>query len=142
MLFRSQLPNTKIKVLQRLLSQAIDEYKKVNRIMGIEFSDRLKPGMTPPAASPEPADVVAMLTTVAGSVRDVYKRQGERRVGRVDVLVAAVLLQLRRQLGAGVVRAVAVEHRRPVGPRSVGQQTADPVSKMCQPDSIFRFIFL
>ena len=45
---------------------------------------------------------------------------GERRVGRVDVLVAAVLLQLRRQLGAGVVRAVAVEHRRPIGPRAVG----------------------
>ena len=38
----SQLPNTKIKILQRLLSQAIDEYKKVNRIMGMEFSDRLK----------------------------------------------------------------------------------------------------
>lgn len=37
-----QLPNTKIKVLQRLLSKAIDEYKKVNRIMGMEFSDRLK----------------------------------------------------------------------------------------------------
>ena len=37
-----QLPNTKIKVLQRLLSQAIDEYKKVDRIMGMEFSDRLK----------------------------------------------------------------------------------------------------
>lgn len=37
-----QLPNTKIKVLQRLLSQAIDEYKKVNRIMGMEFSERLK----------------------------------------------------------------------------------------------------
>lgn len=37
-----QLPNTKIKVLQRLLSQAIDEYKKVNRMMGIEFSERLK----------------------------------------------------------------------------------------------------
>ena len=37
-----QLPNTKIKVLQRLLSQAIDEYKKVNLIMGMEFSERLK----------------------------------------------------------------------------------------------------
>lgn len=37
-----QLPNTKIKALQRLLSQAIDEYKKVNRIMGMEFSERLK----------------------------------------------------------------------------------------------------
>ena len=37
-----QLPNTKIKILQRLLSQAIDELKKVNKIMGIEFADRLK----------------------------------------------------------------------------------------------------
>lgn len=37
-----QLPNTKIKILQRLLTQAIDEFKRVNRIMGIEFSERLK----------------------------------------------------------------------------------------------------
>lgn len=37
-----QLPNTKIKILQSLLSQAIDEFKKVNKIMGVEFSDRLK----------------------------------------------------------------------------------------------------
>ena len=37
-----QLPNTKIKIFQRLLSQAIDEYKKVNRIMGVEFADSLK----------------------------------------------------------------------------------------------------
>ena len=36
------LPNTKIKILQRLLSQAIDEYKKVNKIKGIEFAERLK----------------------------------------------------------------------------------------------------
>lgn len=37
-----QLPNTKIKILQRLLSQAIDEFKKVNKIMGVEFVERLK----------------------------------------------------------------------------------------------------
>ena len=37
-----QLPNTKIKILQRLLSQAIDEFKKVNKIMALEFTDRLK----------------------------------------------------------------------------------------------------
>lgn len=37
-----QLPNTKIKILQRLLTQAIDEFKKINKIMGIEFADRLK----------------------------------------------------------------------------------------------------
>lgn len=37
-----QLPNTKIKILQRLLSQAIDEFKKVNKIMAVKFADRLK----------------------------------------------------------------------------------------------------
>ena len=37
-----QLPNTKIKILQRLLTQAIDEFKRVNKIMGVEFSERLK----------------------------------------------------------------------------------------------------
>lgn len=37
-----QLPNTKIKILQKLLSQAIDEFRKVNKIMGVEFADRLK----------------------------------------------------------------------------------------------------
>lgn len=37
-----QLPNTKIKILQRLLSQAIEEYKKVNRIMSLEFAERMR----------------------------------------------------------------------------------------------------
>lgn len=36
------LPNTKIKALQRLLSYAIEEFKRVNRIKGIEFSDRMR----------------------------------------------------------------------------------------------------
>ena len=37
-----QLPNTKIKIMQRLLSQAIEEYKKVNKIMSMEFAERMK----------------------------------------------------------------------------------------------------
>lgn len=36
------LPNTKIKILQQILSQAIDEFRKVNKIKGVEFADRLK----------------------------------------------------------------------------------------------------
>jgi type I restriction enzyme R subunit len=36
------LPNTKIKILQQLLSQAIDEFRKVNKIKGVEFADRMK----------------------------------------------------------------------------------------------------
>lgn len=37
-----KLPNTKIKLLQQLLQMAINEYKKVNKIKGIDFSKRFK----------------------------------------------------------------------------------------------------
>lgn len=37
-----KLPNTKIKLLQQLLKNAIDEFKKVNKIKGIDFSKKLK----------------------------------------------------------------------------------------------------
>ena len=37
-----KLPNTKIKMLQQLLTKAIGEFKKVNKIKGIEFSEKFK----------------------------------------------------------------------------------------------------
>ncbi len=37
-----KLPNTKIKLLQQLLSKAIDEFKKVNKVKGIDFSKKFK----------------------------------------------------------------------------------------------------
>jgi len=37
-----KLPNTKIKLLQLLLSKAIEEFKKTNRIRGVDFSKKLK----------------------------------------------------------------------------------------------------
>lgn len=37
-----KLPNTKIKLLQKLLAKAIDEFKKVNKIKGIEFSKKMQ----------------------------------------------------------------------------------------------------
>jgi HsdR family type I site-specific deoxyribonuclease len=37
-----KLPNTKIKLLQKLLAQAIGEYKKVNKIKGIDFSKKMQ----------------------------------------------------------------------------------------------------
>lgn len=37
-----ELPNTKIKLLQQLLSQAISEFKKVNKIKAMTFSERLQ----------------------------------------------------------------------------------------------------
>ena len=36
------MPNTRIKLLQRLLTQAISEYKKTNLIKGVDFSKKLK----------------------------------------------------------------------------------------------------
>lgn len=37
-----KLPNTKIKLLQHLLAKAIDDFKKVNKIKGIDFSKKFK----------------------------------------------------------------------------------------------------
>ena len=39
---RIKLPNTKIKMFQKLLAMAIDDFKKVNKIKGIDFSKKLK----------------------------------------------------------------------------------------------------
>ncbi len=37
-----QMPNTKIKILERLLKQTIQHFKKVNKVKGMEFADRLE----------------------------------------------------------------------------------------------------
>lgn len=37
-----KLPNTKIKILQQLLSRAIDEFKKVNKAKGVDFSKKME----------------------------------------------------------------------------------------------------
>lgn len=37
-----KLPNTKIKLLQKLLAKAIDDIRKVNKMMGIDFSKRMQ----------------------------------------------------------------------------------------------------
>lgn len=37
-----ELPNTKIKLLHMLLKKAIDDFKRVNKIKGVDFSKRLK----------------------------------------------------------------------------------------------------
>lgn len=37
-----KLPNTKIKLLQQLLAKAIDEFRKVNKVQGIDFSQKFR----------------------------------------------------------------------------------------------------
>lgn len=37
-----ELPNTKIKILERLLKQTINDFKKINKVKGIDFSEKLQ----------------------------------------------------------------------------------------------------
>lgn len=37
-----KLPNTKIKLLQKLLAKAIEEFKRVNKVMGVDFSKKMQ----------------------------------------------------------------------------------------------------
>jgi type I restriction enzyme R subunit len=37
-----KLPNTKIKLLQHLLAKAIDDFKKINKVKGTDFSEKFK----------------------------------------------------------------------------------------------------
>lgn len=37
-----KLPNTKIKLLQQLLAKAIEDFKRTNRIKGVDFSQKMK----------------------------------------------------------------------------------------------------
>ncbi|MFH0906206.1 MAG: type I restriction enzyme endonuclease domain-containing protein, partial [archaeon] len=37
-----KLPNTKLKLIQQILKRAIDEFKKVNKIKGVDFSKKFK----------------------------------------------------------------------------------------------------
>ena len=69
-----QFPNTKVKILQQLLSQAITEFKKVNKIKALTFSERLQNIVnTYNARSMDAAEVTAILDEVAGELIDLMK---------------------------------------------------------------------
>lgn len=64
-----QFPNTKIKVLQQLLSQAIGEFKQVNKIKALTFSERLQNIVNMyNARSMDAAEVTAILDEVASEM--------------------------------------------------------------------------
>lgn len=64
-----QFPNTKIKVLQQLLSQAIGEFKQVNKIKALSFSERLQNIVNMyNARSMDAAEVTAILDEVASEM--------------------------------------------------------------------------
>lgn len=69
-----QFPNTKVKILQQLLSQAITEFKKVNKIKALTFSERLQNIVNIyNARSMDAAEVTAILDEVAGELIDLMK---------------------------------------------------------------------
>ena len=69
-----QFPNTKVKVLQQLLSQAINEFKQVNKIKALTFSERLQNIVNMyNARSMDAAEVTAILDEVASDLMDLMK---------------------------------------------------------------------
>ena len=65
------LPNTKVKVLQQLLTQAIDEFKKINKIKAKSFSERLQAIVDSyNMRSMDSAEVTKILNDVAGQLID------------------------------------------------------------------------
>lgn len=69
-----QFPNTKVKVLQQLLSQAINEFKQVNKIKALTFSERLQNIVNMyNARSMNAAEVTAILDEVASDLMDLMK---------------------------------------------------------------------
>ncbi len=69
-----KLPNTKIKLLQHLLSKAINEYKKVNKIKGVDFSKKLK-DLVDKYNERKENEILAhdVLEDVAGQFADLFK---------------------------------------------------------------------
>ncbi len=75
-----QFPNTKVKVLQQLLSQAINEFKQVNKIKALTFSERLQNIVNMyNARSMDAAEVTAILDEVASDLMDLMKDLAEEK---------------------------------------------------------------
>ncbi|MCD6225283.1 MAG: DUF3387 domain-containing protein [Deltaproteobacteria bacterium] len=69
-----KLPNTKIKLLQQLLKRAIDEFKKVNKIKGIDFTKKFKKLLEKYNERKEDAAFANdVLDDIAGQFADLFK---------------------------------------------------------------------
>ena len=75
-----ELPNTKIKILQQLLSQAIDEFRKVNKIKSISFSERLK-GIVDSynMRAMDQAEIQTILNDVANQLMELMEKLAEEK---------------------------------------------------------------
>lgn len=75
-----KFPNTKVKVLQQLLSQAITEFKQVNKIKALTFSERLQNIVNMyNARSMDAAEVTQILDEVASELMELMKDLAEEK---------------------------------------------------------------
>ncbi|MBT8044635.1 MAG: DUF3387 domain-containing protein, partial [Verrucomicrobiae bacterium] len=75
-----KLPNTKIKLLQQLLQRAIDDFKKVNKIKGVDFSKQFQELVTKYNQRDEQDVLVSnVLDDFAGEIVDLFHALKEEK---------------------------------------------------------------
>lgn len=73
------LPNTKVKILQQLLKQVIEEFKRVNKIKGVSFSQRLQHIIDLYNTRTELEDVTAIIDDTINQLLDLAKELKEEQ---------------------------------------------------------------
>lgn len=85
-LSRLKLPNTKVKLMERLLKTVITEFKKVNKVRGVDFSKRLS-ALVEKYNSRKDSAVFAdeVLTEVANQMADLLKELNKEKRSFLDL---------------------------------------------------------
>lgn len=85
-LSRLKLPNTKVKLMERLLKTMITEFKKVNKVRGVDFSKRLN-ALVEKYNSRKDSAVFAdeVLTEVANQMADLLKELNKEKRSFLDL---------------------------------------------------------
>ena len=83
---RLKLPNTKVKLMERLLKTVISEFKKVNKVRGVDFSKRLN-ALVEKYNSRKDSAVFAdeVLTEVANQMADLLKDLNKEKRSFLDL---------------------------------------------------------
>jgi type I restriction enzyme R subunit len=85
MIDKIKLPNTKILLLQKLLKKAIEEFKKTNKIQGVDFSKKLKKLVDLYNERKEAAFANDVLDDLADSLADLFKDLQKERNSFMDM---------------------------------------------------------
>lgn len=85
-LSRLKLPNTKVKLMERLLKTVITEFKKVNKVRGVDFSKRLN-ALLEKYNSRKDSAIFAdeVLTEVANQMADLLKELNKEKKSFLDL---------------------------------------------------------